>query len=128
MNLQEILRSAAVILIISLAAFVSASACDIEFEIIKNKKSEYKVGDKLIAKVSVLLTHRNCPEGIEATDFKTDGISIDKATKWSKVSTDLYERKLLLTVTGSKNGKAFVSASRTCDKEGGFGILSLNVK
>lgn len=128
MNLQKIFRSAAVILLISLAAFVSASACDIEFEVIKNKKSEYAEGDKLIAKVTVLLTHRNCPEGIERTDFKSDGISIDKATKWSEVSTGLFERKLLLTVTGSKNGKAFLSASRTCDKEGGFGTLSLNVK
>ena len=118
------------IIITFLGFFLSNSAysCDIEFSVIKNKKEIYEAGDKVIVKVSVLLTHRNCLEGIEKTDFKTKGLEISKATKWVEVLTGLFERKLMITINGSKDGKGILSALRTCEKEGGYASLSFKIK
>lgn len=105
----------------------SVSACEIEFKILKGEKDKYQKGDQIIAKVTVVFTHRNCPEGIDATEFKTDGINIAKATRWEEKSTGTFERKLMLKVTDEKKD-INITAIRTCDKEGGFGSLVLSSK
>ncbi len=101
------------------------SACEIDFEIIKNKKKVYNTSDVFIAKTTVTLTHRVCPVSIKKTKFKSVGLKILGATKWKQVSAMKYTRSLKVKVTGTKNGKVFINAVRTCDKEGGSGSLVL---
>ena len=103
-----------------------ANACDIEFEIIKNSKDNYQIGDTIVVKVKVTLTHRSCPVGLEETNFKMNGLKIIGATKWKQISTMEYERKLKLQVVGTKEGKVIINATRICDKDGGFGSLAIN--
>jgi hypothetical protein len=100
-------------------------ACEIEFSIDKNKKDIYSVGDELIVRVTVALTHRNCPEGIERTKFNPEGIQILAATPWKEIAASTYERKLKMKITGNKNGKVVLKALRTCEKEGGKASLTL---
>jgi hypothetical protein len=112
---------------IALFSAVSANACEIDFKIIKNKKETYSPGDVVIAKVTVIYTHRHCPEGIDATKFDTKGIEVLGATKWTETSTGTWERKLKLKINDDAKEKATINAIRTCDKEGGFGALTLEV-
>jgi hypothetical protein len=100
-------------------------ACEINFSIIKGEKETYIEGDELIIKVTVLLTHRNCPEGIESTKFETKGLIIRKTTKWKKVNTTIYTRKLKIEVTGKEGSEITITAIRECEKEGGKGKLVL---
>jgi uncharacterized membrane protein len=105
-----------------------ANACEIDFKVIKDKKDKYSPGDVLIAKVTVIYTHRNCPEGIDATKFDTKGVKVLGATKWTETSTGTWERKLKLKIEDGAKDKATLNAIRTCDKEGGFGSLTLKVE
>ncbi len=103
-------------------------ACEIEFEILKGKKEVYQVGDTLVVKVKVELTHRTCPVKLKKTKFKMKGIKVIKATGWKKLTSMKYERKLKIVVTASKKGKAILNAIRECEKDGGFGSFKIPVK
>jgi hypothetical protein len=97
---------------------VIASACEIDIEILENKKEIYHKGDVLIVKVKVILTHRQCPEGINTTKFSYEGIKVLGATKWNEISKGTFERKFNLVF----------GALRTCDKEGGAGSIKFTVE
>jgi hypothetical protein len=100
-------------------------ACDIEFEILKGKKETYNVGDTIIVKVKVALTHRSCPVALKKTKFKLNGMKVLKATRWKKLSSMDYERKLKIIITGTEGNEVTLNAIRECEKDGGFGSLKL---
>ena len=102
-----------------------ANACEIEFEIIKGRKDTYQTGDTLVVKVNVILTHRSCPIAIKKTQFKTNGLKVIKSTSWKQLTSMEYERILLIVVGKPKKGKLMINATRTCDKDGGFGSMKL---
>lgn len=97
-------------------------ACEIDFKIIKGKKEVYTVGDQIIVKVHVALTHRSCPVALKKTKFKLNGMKVLGATKWKQLSSMDYERKLKIKITGND---VTLNAIRECDKDGGFGSLEL---
>lgn len=124
---MSIIKKIGIALFFNILFVANLFACDINFSLVDNKKEAYNVGDELILKVSVVLTHRNCPEGIQATKFSTKGAEIISATNWNETSTGNFERKLKVKITNSDSNKASISATRTCKKEGGFGSISLKV-
>lgn len=103
----------------------SLFACEINFDILKGKKAIYETGDQIVVKVNVLLTHRACPISLKKTQFKLKGLKVVKSTKWKKKSPMKYERKLMINIKDTKDGKLMLTAIRTCDKDGGFGTLKL---
>ncbi|HBS88168.1 MAG: hypothetical protein A2W91_05165 [Bacteroidetes bacterium GWF2_38_335] len=108
-----------------IAGATNLFACEFEFELVSEKKEIYKVGDEIIVHVKVTFTHRVCPLAIADTKFKTKGLKVVGTKDWEEVSSGVYVRKLKLEVTGTKDGKIQLIGSRTCDKEGGFGSLTL---
>lgn len=122
------------ILSIIIAAFIitltpqQTKACEIEFEILKGKKEVYNVGDTIIVKIQVKLTHRSCPVKLKKTKFKLNGMKVLKATKWKQLSSMDYVRKLKVTITGAEGNKVSINAIRECEKDGGFGSLKLETK
>lgn len=102
-------------------------SCEIDLSVVGDNKVSYKAGEELVIKVTVLLTHRNCPEGIDKTKFEGKNLEILGGTKWVEKSSGTYERKLKVRIKDDNNNKAILNASRTCDKEGGFGSISLKV-
>ncbi|MFH1052478.1 MAG: hypothetical protein V1779_16285 [bacterium] len=104
---------------------INLDACEIHFSIIKGEKEKYTKGDELIVKITVLLTHRNCPEGIKSTKFETKGLEITETTKWKEENSTTYIRKLKLKITAEKGTEIILNAVRKCEKEGGFGSLIL---
>ncbi len=101
------------------------NACEIEFEVLKGKKEVYHVGDTIIVKVMVKLTHRSCPVALKKTKFKLNGMKVLKSTGWKQLSSMDYERKLKIVITGAKGKKVSLNAIRECEKDGGFGSLKL---
>ena len=55
-------------------------SCEIKFQIVKNEKTIYNVGDELVVRVVVEKTHRRCETGIDATEFSGDGLKVTAAT------------------------------------------------
>jgi len=106
---------------------VIASACEIDFEIVENKKEFYQKGDVIIVNVKVVFTHRQCPEGIDATKFSYDGLKVLGATRWNETLPNTYERKFKIEITENKKGNLVFGAARSCDKDGGSGSISFKV-
>lgn len=92
-----------------------------------NKKEQYQMGDVLVVKVKVVFTHRQCPEGINATKFRYDGIKVLGATAWTESESGTYERKFKLQIEKTGNGNLVFGALRSCDKDGGAGSITINV-
>ncbi len=102
-------------------------ACEIDVTIHGESSTSYKTGDIVILKVDVFLTHRNCPEDIDATEFQTQGMDILGATKWTEVSNNHFERLVKVEITASESSEAIFHTKRTCSKEGGSDYLKLNL-
>jgi len=111
-------------LIFLLTASLAVLACDFQFSVADGKKS-CKAGDEIVLNVKLTLTHRTCVVAAKDTKFKLDGISIVSATDWKEVGPGVYTRQLKMKVNADKKPKIMLSATRTCDKEGGCGIFTL---
>lgn len=118
------MKKLALLTIALFAGFSSMLACDFEFSTDGNKKN-CKAGDEFVITVKLTLTHRVCPVAPKDTKFKPDGLKVVGATEWKEVSTGVFTRQVKVQVLESKNKKVTLSATRTCDKEGGFGVFSL---
>lgn len=105
-----------------------ANACEIEFEIVDNKKDAYSTGDELVIKVTVSLTHKSCPIGMDKTKFTMKGLKILGTTEWKQESSLVWTRKIKVQVTKPEGKSVVLNANRVCDKDGGFGSLVLKYK
>lgn len=109
-----------------IATVVSSIACDITFKVEK-EKSKYSVGDEVVVKVSIMLMHRDCKAAIKSTQFKPTGLKILSGTDWKEISKGTWERKLKLKITEATAGKATLCVIRTCERDGGKGVLTLKL-
>jgi hypothetical protein len=107
---------------------IPVKACEISFKVTSNEKPAYNVGEELVIAVKVVYTHRNCPEGIEATKFSFSGFKTLGATPWKEISEGQFERKFKLQVSEESKGNHILTATRVCDKDGGTGSIKIEVK
>jgi hypothetical protein len=114
-----------IVLLLVLALPLIGSACDITCSVDGPLKASYKAGEVVIITIQVERPHRNCPVDINDTKITVSGMEITSATNWVNVSGKIWERKLKVTITNKKQGKAIIRATRTCTKEGGAGELTL---
>lgn len=99
-------------------------ACEIKFAIEGEKQKGFIAGDEIIVAIDIVFTHRVCPEGIENTKFKYDGIKVLGATKWKEYENGKFQRKLKLKVLDGNYQELFLEAIRKCDKEGGYAKIT----
>jgi hypothetical protein len=102
-------------------------ACEIEIDIQSDLKKNYEINDVFFVKVKVFLTHRNCPEGIKATKYKLEGLKVLGASQWKAESDTVFTRILKIKIVGAEDHHGILHVIRTCDKEGGYGKLIVNV-
>ena len=126
MNIKWILAIIMGVFLIALTP-KQAKACEIEIEITKGEKENYQVGDTLVLLVKVALTHRSCPIKMQETKFNMIGLKVIKSTKWKQKAANDWERKLMVVVKATKDGKLNLTAVRECEKDGGFGSIKLDV-
>ena len=106
----------------------AATACDINISVHGESKEEYTVGDEVIFRVDVHLTHRICPYGIEATKFTGEGLELLGATPWKKVAEYDYVRLVKARVQKDPDSKAVLKAVRSCEKGGAAGSGEIQIK
>lgn len=102
-----------------------ASACEISFAVDGTEKAKYEIGDVVVIKVTIELTHNNCPVNLKDTKIQGSGIEILGATEWKNPNGSKWERKIKVKITSNKEGKATITAKRTCEKDGGWGTYTL---
>ena len=111
-----------------LSSVITLSACEIEVKIKGGKKQFLTTGQIVVLEVMVFLTHKNCPEGINATKFQAEGMEMLGATKWKQVSQERFVRLVKVQITGNANEKAVLHARRSCDEEGGHGVFKMKIQ
>lgn len=127
-KIKKLSKSTLILAISALALLLAAPAalaCDITVTVAEPAKDVFQPGEEVILKVSVHLSHRNCPEGIDATMFNSANMELLGATDWTQTDTRSYER--LVKVRLGETGEAMLMVKRTCDKEGGYAEISLTV-
>lgn len=105
-----------------------ANSCEVEVKVVGEQKPVYKEGEIVILEVTVFLTHHNCPEGIKSTEFKAEGMKLLGAKEWKQLTSERFSRLIKAEIVGGKDGEAVVYVRRSCDKEGGYGVLKLKVQ
>lgn len=105
----------------------SSLACDIKITVPNNAKAVYSVDDEVVFKVSIFLPHRNCPVKIDQTKYKIDGLKVLGASQWKNVSNGLYERFIKVKLLPTDKGESSLHVQRVCEKEGGYGYITLKV-
>jgi len=103
----------------------NAMACHFEFSTPENRKI-CKAGEELIVNVKLTLIHRNCKVAAQSTQFKYSGIQVLGATDWKQESPGIFTRQIKTKVLNDNKKKIMLSASRTCDKDGGYGVFTLD--
>jgi hypothetical protein len=122
------MKSALKILAIAclLTGFTSTTkACEIIVSVDGTKKENYKAGDVVVIKVTVVLKHRNCDVDINKTAINVSGSQMTGATKWVNTDGNTWERKIKVKILKDLSNKAIIVAERTCDRDGGKGSLTL---
>ena len=131
--IKKLQKTAIMMVVLGILLFISgftvspADACKIRITVNGNEKTTYTPGDELVLKVSVFLTHRNCPEGIDATRFRTSNLEVLGATDWSERSGNHFERLITVKIFPSETGEAIIMAERDCTKVGGGASLVFKV-
>lgn len=119
------MKTSIVALLLLLINIATTMACDFEFTTKDNKKS-CKTGEIFVLDIKLTLTHRTCTVAPADTKFKQEGIEVLGATKWKESSPGIWNRQIKLKVLPDKKKKITLTATRTCDKEGGNGTYSLD--
>lgn len=104
----------------------TTKACEIIVSVDEPKKENYRAGDIVVIKITVILKHRNCDVDISETAINLSGCQMTGATKWVNAEGKIWERKIKVKILGDGSNKAIIVAERECDKDGGKGFLTLN--
>lgn len=110
----------------ALASIFSVLACRFDLSPEEKDKKTCRSGETFVINVRLTTIHRNCHTAPEKTKFKTDGLKVLGVTHWKETNTGTWTRKIKVKVLNDPKKKATLSASRSCDKEGGYGILTLD--
>lgn len=103
-----------------------ASACEIKFGVDDRSQGPYPAGATVIFRLRVDLTHNNCPVDLKETKIQGSGLNILGATPWQNTSPNIWERRIKVAITGAPaDGKVTLSAKRSCDKDGGWGAITV---
>ena len=119
------MKKIVVLLMLFALVITQAMACHIEITSQSDTK-KCKPGDELILAIKLTLTHRNCKVSVQDTKFKYDGIQILGATEWKQESQGVYERQVKVKVLNDNKKKIILSATRSCDKDGGYWVFTLD--
>ena len=122
------MKKFSLVIVLMFVTLISSCACEFKFNIEGTPKKSYAVGDEVIMKITLVLTHRNCDEGLDATKFDYKGFEVLGATQWKEIGNGSFERKFKMKVTANDADKSTFSAVRTCKKEGGSGTFQILVK
>lgn len=120
------IRKIALLVLVLSVATLSAMACNFEFTTEGNKKT-CKPGEEFVVNVKLTLTHRTCVVAPAQTKFKTEGFDVVAATTWKEATPGIWTRQIKIKIKADAKKKITLTATRTCEKEGGLGTYSLDI-
>lgn len=122
------MKKTILLLAFTLALFSNAMACHFEFSTDNGDKKSCKAGEVFVLNVKLVLTHRSCTVLPSQTKFKIDGIQVIEPGEWKQESPTVYVRKIKVKVLSVDKKIVSLLATRSCDKDGGSGLFTLEKK
>jgi hypothetical protein len=119
------MKKSIILLIFAFGAFINLMACDITFTIVGDKKDTYKIGDEIVIEVQVKLIHRQCAVAMKDTKFTYEGLKIEGATEWTEKQAGVYIRKIKTKLITDNLKEVKLTATRKCNKDGGYGVFTI---
>jgi hypothetical protein len=107
------MKRSLLLLIVLLAGFASLFPCDVYMEtapVAGNAKNKVQV------KLFVEFIHKRCPVKIEETRLEAKGVAIESQGQWKKVDVCVYEKDLVVVLSGKSKGE--IRVLRECPKTG----------
>lgn len=118
-----------ILFVILIFSVMLGVACEVSYAVAdSSKKESYKNGDELVFEIRIKLVHRNCTVDIADTKFKMVNMKAAGATKWKEESPGYFTRQIKAKIVISNKGDAKFMLERKCDKEGGYGVLTLKTE
>jgi hypothetical protein len=100
-------------------------AWESQMKIVGNQKEKYKPKDAVVIKKYVEMTHRSCSESLKITKIESENLEIIESSEWVNDDAGIWEKTIKVKVLKNNDGKASVITERGCNREGGFGDLTL---
>ena len=116
-----------IVLIFLLMLYLQAGiyAWESQMKIVGNQKEKYKPKDAVVIKKYVEMTHRSCSESLNITKIESENLEIFESSEWVNDDAGIWEKSIIVKVLKNKAGKASVITERGCNREDGFGDLTL---
>lgn len=99
-------------------AFLSLGCySQIAIKYIKGEKATYAIDDSVSLSIEIKVPPETCIDGMNQTKLYQSGISIIEQWEWQEIKKGLWQKKVLLKITGNKKDFATLTIMRRNDKQ-----------
>lgn len=81
------------------------------------EKATYAIGDLVSLSIEIKVPPETCIDGMNQTKLYQSGISIIEQWEWQELKKGLWQKKVLLKITGNKKDFATLTIMRRNDKQ-----------
>jgi hypothetical protein len=85
--------------------------------ITQGAKSTYSIGDKVEITIVLTTPKETCADGLNHVKLFQSGINIQKQNSWKEVKKGLWQKEIILVITGNKKGFGMLTIMRRVDKQ-----------
>lgn len=121
------MKKLSITFLLFMLAIYSGLACQFSINA-KDNPTSCKPGDEMVIQVKLTLIHRNCEVAAKETKFKYEGIQVLGATEWKQEAPNVFTRQIKVKILDDKKDQIKLTATRTCDRDGGYGVFTLTKK
>lgn len=106
-------------IIISLLVLSTAfnSHDEIKLQIIDGKKEAYSIGDEIKLLITVYVPSQTCVEGLKQIKIFQRGVTIIKQIEWSEKTKEIWQKEIILEISGNKKAYGLLTIMRRADKQ-----------
>lgn len=90
---------------------------EFHFEIVRNAKSFYSVGDTVVFRLIAKQTGKTCTDGVNRSRLFGKGIKITKQSQWLQTSEGIWQKNIETVITGNSKNDWQITAFRKTDKD-----------
>lgn len=95
----------------------SIATAQVTTTIIQGAKSVYSIGDKVELTIEISTPNETCIDGLNQIKLFQSGIDIQKQNNWKEIRKGLWQKNVLLVITGNKKGFGMLTIMRRVDKQ-----------
>ncbi|MBK8806006.1 MAG: hypothetical protein IPO21_04895 [Bacteroidales bacterium] len=91
--------------------------CQIVIKYQNGEKANYAIDDVVTLSIVIKVPPETCIDGMNQTKLYQSGISIIEQLEWQELKKGLWQKKVILKITGNKKDFATLTIMRRNDKQ-----------